>query len=455
MTTTTAPDNTALDALDIASALIDAARRHGADAADALHRVAGSQSVSVRLGKLEDVDRSESAEAGLRVFVGRRSASVSGSDLSPAGIDELAARAVDMARIAPEDPYAGLAPAASLATGEVAGLDLADTHILAPEELRERAAEAEDAARAVAGVTNSEGGGASASDAQVTLATSEGFCRSYSGTSYGISASVIAGTGAGMQRDYAYRSARHLADLQSPQEIGQRAGERAVARLDPASVPSGPMPVVFAPRVGGSLIGHLAGAMSAPAIARQHSFLLGHEGEALFPDAIRIVEDPLKPRGPRSRPFDGEGVPTAPRALVENGKVTGWLTNVASAAQLGLELTGHATRGIGGSPGVAASNIDLLASEMSVAELIADIQDGVLVDYLIGQGVNGVTGDYSRGAAGRRIVNGEIAGPVSGFTIAGNLLQMFAHMSVANDLEDWRAVNVPTIRIDGMTVAGG
>lgn len=258
-----------------------------------------------------------------------------------------------------------------------------------------------------------------------------------------------------MQRDYAYRSARYLDDLLPPVEIGRLAGDRAVARLDPASMPSGPMPVVFAPRVGGSLVGHLVGAMSGPAIARQHSYLLGHEKDRLFPQGIRIVENPLKMRGLGSRPFDGEGVPTRPRALVEGGKITGWLTNVASAAQLGLELTGHATRGIGGAPGVGVSNVDLLASEISVAELIADIEHGVLVDYLIGQGVNAVTGDYSRGAAGRRIVNGEIAGPVSGFTIAGNLLQMFAEMRVANDIDQWRAINVPTIRIGGMTVAGG
>ncbi|WP_095012131.1 TldD/PmbA family protein [Tsuneonella mangrovi] len=442
-------------ALDIAAALVEAAHRHGADHADALHTVSRSQSISMRLGNLEDVDRSESAEAGLRVFVGQRTASVSGSDLSPAAIDELAERAVAMARIAPEDKYAGLAPADRLLKGEAADFELVDPSSISPKELREMALAAEDAARAVAGVTNSEGGGASASEAQVTLATSNGFAASYRGTSFGISASVIAGSGEAMQRDYAYRAMRHREDLLAPEEIGRLAGERAVARLDPAAIASGPMPVVFAPRVGGSLVGHLVGAMSGAAVARQHSFLIGHEKEMLFPSDIRIVEDPHKLRGQRSRPFDGEGVPTARKALVENGQVTGWLTNVASAAQLGLDLTGNATRGIGGSPGVGSSNLDLLASETDVADLISDIRDGVLIDYLIGQGVNPVTGDYSRGAAGRRIVNGEITGPIAGFTIAGNLLEMFSRMRVANDLETWRAINVPTIRIDGMTVAGG
>ena len=213
------------------------------------------------------------------------------------------------------------------------------------------------------------------------------------------------------------------------------------------------MPVVFDPRVTPSLVGHLLGAMAAPAIARRASFLVGREDETLLPASIRIIDDPLRPRGLHSRPFDGEGVACAPRVLVEDGKVTGWLTNAASAAQLGLPLTGHASRGAGGTPGVSPSNVDLLAGEATVEELIADIREGVLVDYLIGQGINPVTGDYSRGAAGRRIVDGKIAGPVAGFTVAGNLIDMFAGLRAANDLETWRAINAPTLRVDGMTVA--
>lgn len=439
--------------LAAAEALIDHAKAQGADAADATAHAGASHGVTVRLGVLEDIDRSESASVALRVFCGSRSASVSTSDLSRAGLAELASRAVAMARHAPEDPFAGLAPEAALARGPFPELGIDDGLDPSPEALRERAAEAEDAARAVAGVRNSEGGSATVGRGTSVLVTSTGFAAAYSGTTHSLSASVIAGEGEAMQRDYAARSARHLADLVSPAEIGRLAGERAVGRLDPATPASGAMPVVFDPRVSSSLVGHLLGAMAAPAIARKASFLAGREGDALFAAGIRVVEDPLRPRGLRSRPFDGEGVACAPRALVEGGRVTGWLTNVASAAQLGLPLTGHASRGTGGAPGVAPANVDLLAGNESVEALIADIGEGVLVDYLIGQGVNPVTGDYSRGAAGRRIVNGKIAGPVAGFTIAGNLIDMFAAMRAADDLETWRPINAPTIRIDGMTVA--
>ena len=257
-----------------------------------------------------------------------------------------------------------------------------------------------------------------------------------------------------MQRDYAWRSARHLADLPPPGEIGRLAGERAVARLDPGRLASGPMPVVFDPRAGGSLIGHLTGAMSGQSIARRSSFLLDRLDQQLFDPAIVIADDPLRRRGLRSRPFDGEGLATGPRNLVEGGRVTGWLMDCASARQLGLTPSGHAARGHGGAPGVSASNLHLAAGSVTPAGLMADIADGVYVTELIGMGVNGVTGDYSRGASGYRIVNGELAGPVAEFTIAGNLIAMFAAMVPADDLEWHRAINVPTIRVDGMTVAG-
>jgi len=441
--------------LDAAEALVSAARRLGADAADAVGRASVSNGVGVRLGALEELDSSESVEVGLRAFVGTRSASVSSADLSPGGIAELADRAVAMARLAPEDPYAGLAPAELLARGPLTELDIADDAVPSPELLRERARAVEDAARSIAGITNSEGGSATASRAASALVTSNVFAAVYQGTAHSLSASVIAGEGESMQTDYASRSARHLEDLPGAEGVGRLAGERAVARLGPGSLASGPMPVVFDARVAGSLVGHLLGAMGAPAIARKASFLAGRDDEALFAPGIRVVENPLKPRGLHSRPFDGEGVACVPRALVEDGRVTGWLTNVASAAQLGLPLTGHAARGGSGAPGVGASNVDLLAGEVSVDELIADIEDGVLVDYLIGQGINPVTGDYSRGAAGRRIVKGRVEGPVAGFTIAGNLLAMFAALRPANDLETWRSINAPTLRIDGMTVASG
>jgi len=441
-------------AQDRAAALVARALRAGADCADALYHGDASESVSVRLGKLEDVERSESESVSLRVFVGRGSASIGSSDLSAEALDELAGRAVAMARAAPEDAYAGLAPAELLFAGPLPDLDLADGTQPGSADLRDRAAAAEDAARAIAGVTNSEGGSASAGRSVFALATSHGFAGAYAGSSHGISASVIAGEGGDMQRDYAWRSARHIGELPAPEEIGRMAGERAVRRLGPGRLASGPLPVVFDPRVGGSLIGHLVSAMAGSAIARGASFLIGQEDSAVFGPSITVYDDPHRPRGLRSRPFDGEGLATAPRALVEAGRLTGWLMDSAAARQLGGTPTGHAVRGGGGAPGVSASNLHLAAGQQSPAALMADIVEGVYVTELIGQGVNGVTGDYSRGASGYRIVNGEIAGPVAEFTIAGNLIEMFARLVPASDLEWHRAINVPTIRIDGMMIAG-
>uniref|UniRef100_UPI0035B439C3 TldD/PmbA family protein n=1 Tax=Novosphingobium sp. TaxID=1874826 RepID=UPI0035B439C3 len=382
------------------------------------------------------------------------SASIGSSDLSDAALKELAARAVDMARAAPDDLYAGLAPDELLSHGPYPELDLYDAAEPTPQDLRETALACEDAARAVAGVTNSEGGSASAGSRVFALATSHGFAAAYRGTSRGLSASVIAGEGANMQRDYGWRSARHSADLPSAEEIGQLAGDRAVKRLNPGRLKSGPMAVVFDPRVGGSLIGHLVGAMSGSSIARRSSFLLERDGAQVFAPGIGIVDDPHRVRGLSSRPFDGEGLATAPRRLVDDGKLTGWLMDSASARQLGRQPTGHAVRGSGGAPGVSPSNLHLEPGKVSVAELISDIADGVYVTELIGHGVNPVTGDYSRGASGFRIVKGEIAGPVAEFTVAGNLIDMFAQLSAANDLEWHRSVNVPTIRVDGMMIAG-
>lgn len=441
-------------AQDRAAALIEFAKAAGADAADAVYSGASSESVSVRLGSLEDVERSESEHLDLRVFSGRRSASIGSSDLSDAALKELAARAVDMARAAPEDQYAGLADTALLSNGSYPELDVSDPVELSPAQLRERALAAEDAARAVAGVTNSEGGHASLSRRNFALVTSHGFAGSFGGTMHAISATAIAGEGGTMQRDYAWRIAHHLEDLAPVDEIGRMAGERAVRRLAPGRVKSGVMPVVFDPRVGGSLVSHLLGAMSGNAIARRASFLLDRDGEQLFAPTITIHDDPLRKRGLASRPFDGEGLATAPRTLVSGGRLTGWLMDSAAARQLGGTPTGHAVRGAGGSPGVGASNVHLEAGSVSVADLIGDIADGIYVTELIGMGVNGVTGDYSRGASGFRIVGGELAGPVAEFTVAGNLIDMFRELSVANDLEWHRSLNVPTIRIDGLTVAG-
>jgi PmbA protein len=288
----------------------------------------------------------------------------------------------------------------------------------------------------------------------IALATSHGFCRGYTTSGYSGSISVIAGSGSEMQRDYASHSVRHYADLDGPEALGRLASERALARVNPAKLPSGTMPVVFHPRVGASLIGHLLSAITGAAIARKTSFLLGREDEAIFAPGITISDDPHRTRGLRSKPFDAEGLPTAPRDLVREGRLTGWLMDSASARQLGLEPTGHATRGIGGSPSAGASNVHLAAGAVSRDELIGDIKRGLLVTELIGQGVNPVTGDYSRGASGFIIENGEVTAPVAEITIASNLLEMFRTLSAADDLEHRRAVNVPTLRVEGMTVAG-
>lgn len=434
--------------------LVAAARKAGADAADALYVCNNSTQISIRLGALEDVERSEGEEIGLRLFVGSRSASVSSSDLSADALAQLVERAVAMAREAPEDPYAGLAPEDRLLRGDAVDVQGDDGADPSPATLRARGEAAEDAARAVPGVTNSEGAGASASRSVIALATSTGFARGYSTSGYGCSASVIAGEGGGMQRDYAYHSARHLSDLEDAVAIGKRAGERAVRRLNPGKLSSGAMPIVYDPRVSSGLLGHLAGAITGSAVARRTSFLLDSLGEQVFASGITVRDDPHRPRGLRSKPFDGEGLPTAPRDIIADGVLTGWIMDSASARQLGLQPTGHATRGVGGPPGAGLTNLYLEAGSLSPEELIADIRLGVYVTELIGQGVNGVTGDYSRGASGFVIRDGQICEPVAEITVAGNLKDMFRELTPASDLVFRRAVDAPTVRIDGMMVAG-
>ena len=441
-------------ALDRLTHALSAAKAAGADAADAVYVGDASTSVSVRLGVLEDIGRSEGEEIGLRVFVGSRSASVSSSDLSASALAAVVERAVAMAREAPEDPYAGLAPADRLMSGDAPALDLDDGGDPAAERLKDMAIAAEDAARAVAGVTNSEGGGASAGRAVTALATSGGFARGYRGTSYGVSASVIAGNGQAMQRDYAYHSTRHFADLDAADVIGRKAGERAAARVDPAKLGTQALPIVFDPRVGGSLLGHLIGAITGSSIARGTSFLRDYLDQEIFAPGVTIRDEPHRIRGPRSRPFDGEGLATAPRAIIDAGRLTGWLMDSASARQLGLAPTGHAARGVSGPPGASATNLHMAAGSVSRADLIGGIAHGFYVTELIGMGVNGLTGDYSRGASGFLIVNGALAGPVAEVTIAGNLKAMFRALTPADDLVFRHATNVPTLRIDGMTLAG-
>lgn len=443
-------------ALDRLDRMIALARRAGATAADALYLGSATQSVGVRKGSLEEASRSESEDVGLRLFDGARSAAIATSDLSPAGIAAAVDRALAMARAAPEDRFAGLADPALLAAPPFPDADSFDSAAAgaAPERLREMALASEGAALAIAGITNSEGGSASAGHAVMALATSTGFRGAQRGSFVSVSAVVVAGEGEGMQRDYDWAEARHLADLESAEAIGRRAGERAVGRLDPVRLPTGRYPVLFDQRVAGSLLGHLVGAMSGPSIARGTSFLKDKAGERLFGEQIRIVDDPLRPRGLRSRPFDAEGLPARRTLIVEEGRIGRWLLDSASARQLGLAPTGHASRGIAGPPGVATTNLHLEAGPLSPEELMADIELGFLVTELIGMGVNGLTGDYSRGASGFAIRNGQIAEPVTEVTIAGNLIDMFASLRPANDLVFRHATSSPTVRIDGMTVAG-
>ena len=436
-----------------AEALVERARRAGADAADAIYVADASTDVQVRLGTLEDVGRSEGEEMGLRFFVGHRVASVSSSDLSDGALDALVERAAAMAREASEDIYAGLAPADRLFRGPQPDLDSDDGSDPLPTALKRVALEAEDAARAVTGVTNSEGGSASAGRSVVALATSAGFSGAYSNSGYSVSAGVIVGVGETMQRDYAYHSTRHRADLESAADIGRRAGERAVARLGPRGVKSGVMPIIFDPRVASSFLGHLVGAITGGAITRRTSFLLDKLGAQLFARGVTIGDDPLRRRGLRSKPFDGEGLATNARDIVKDGVLTGWLLDSSAARQLGFSPTGHATRGVAGPPGVSTTNLFMHGGNDTPAALMADIGEGLYVTELIGQGVNPVTGDYSRGASGFHIVDGALGAPAAEVTIAGNLIDMFASLRPASDLEYRYGTDAPTVRIDGMTAA--
>jgi PmbA protein len=441
------------DAADRLDRLVKAALKAGANAADAVAFTHISVGVSYRLGKLEDVARAESNDLGLRVFVGRQVAFVSSTDFSPAALDALPGRAVAMAKLAPEDKWAGLAAADRLATS------IPDVEIDDPQEpstvlLVERARAAEQTALEVPGVTNSEGGGADYGRTVVTLATSEGFLAGYAGTRRSISVSVIAGEGTQMERDYDFASARFAADLESGEEVGRRAGERAVRRLNPRKMKTQSVPVFYDPRVAPSLIGHFAGAISGTAIARGVSFLKDKLGELVFGEDITIVDDPHRKRGLRSKPFDGEGVANPRTVLVNNGRLATWLLDSASARQLGLATTGHAARSTGGPPSPSSTNLYMMPGPLSPDELMADVRDGLYITELIGMGVNGVTGDYSRGAAGFWIEHGKLSYPVSEVTVAGNLKEMYRRLTPANDLVFRYGTDSPTLRVDGMTVAG-
>jgi PmbA protein len=441
------------NAIDLLHDLIGRARRTGADAADAVLFEGASLSHARRLGKTEKLERSEGHDLGLRVFIGRRQAVVSSNDWSAAALQELVERAMAMAGTVPEDPFCGIADPADIAH-DWPPLDMLDPEEPSAEVLIERARAAEEAALAVQGVTNSEGAEAGWGRSSVALAASNGFAGSYAGSSHGVSASVLSGSGTAMERDYDFASAVFAADLRDPAEIGRRAGERAVKRLGARKMPTCRCPVVFDPRVARSFLSHLLGPISGPSIARGTSFLKDRLGERIFPEAITITEDPHRRRGLRSKPFDGEGVANRRRALVDKGVLTTWLLDLRSARQLGLKTTGHAARGTGSPPAPAATNVWIEPGTQSPQALIADIERGFYVTEMMGMGVNGVTGDYSRGAAGFWIERGQIAHPVSEMTVAGNLKDIFARLVAADDLEFKTGADSPTLRVDDLTVAG-
>ncbi len=444
-------DQTALT--DLAERLVAAARRAGADAADAVATRGVSISVEVRDGTVEESERAEGDDLGLRVFVGQKQAVVSTNDLSGEGADALAERAVAMARVAPADRFAGLADPELLAK-IIPDLDMLDPELPSVNKLETMARSAEAAGLAVKGVSKSGGASASAGIGGMVLVTSTGFSHAYLGSHHGVSMQAIAGEGTHMERDYDYSSAIHAGDLADPESIGRSAGERAMRRLNPRKVQTRKVPVVFEPRVAGSLVGHLASAINGAAIARGTSFLKDKLGQKIFASGIDIIDDPLRKRGLGSHPFDAEGVAGKRRALIKDGVLTTWILDCASARELGLKTTGHAQRGVSSNPSPGASNLHLAPGATAPEQMIKNIEDGFYITDLIGMGVNLVTGDYSRGASGFWIEHGELTYPVSEVTIAGHLNDIFASLTPANDLKFRYRTNAPTVRVEGLTVAG-
>lgn len=436
------------DLLSLAGEAAAHAMKLGADAAHVVAADGRSTEISVLDGKIEKVEQSEARDISLKVFAGKSSATLSGSVLTKEAIHRLAETALNMARLAPPDPYAGVADPDQLAR-DIPDLDLASSDLPSAKELEELAKRAEAAALAVKGVTKSSGAGASRSETSVGIVISNGFSHGYRRTGTGLSMSAIAGEGLAMQRDYDYTSAVHFADLRDPETIGRNAGERAVKRVDPRKVKSQSVPVIYDRRVASGLIGHLLGAINGAAIARGTSFLKDRMGEQIFGSHITIVEDPFIKRGHGSRPFDGEGLACHRRNLIDKGVLTGWVLDLRSARQLGLQPTGQGSRG-----GPTTSNVYLPAGEQTPEEQIAGISQGLYVTELIGSSINNVTGDYSRGASGFWIENGELTFPVSEITIAGNLKDMFRTIVPASNLEFRASVNAPNCLVEGLTIAG-
>ncbi len=437
--------------LERAGKLIDHARRAGADKADAVVVRRRSGSVSVRNGQVENTEASESDDFSLRVFSGQRVASVSAGQ----GVDEaaLAARAVAMARVSPEDPHACLADEAMLAQSWP-DLDLFDPTEPGSEVLADMARAMEEAALSVQGVSSSIGAGASSGLYGLVLATSHGFSGSFERSGFSRSVSVIAGSGTKMERDYDFDSRVFYADLDPAEAIGRSAGERAARRVNPRKVPTGAgVTVVLDPRASRGFVGHLISAINGASVARKTSFLKDSMGEAVAVPALTLVDNPFIARGSSSRPFDGEGVSTGPQVMVENGVLRQWYLATPVARELGLVTNGRASRG-GGGVSPSSTNVVVRPGSVSAADLIRSVGTGFYVTELIGQGVNQVTGEYSRGASGYWIENGEICFPVSEVTIASNLRDMFMRMTLADDIDPKYSIAAPTIAVEGMTLAG-
>lgn len=441
---------------EISHALLDAARKAGAEAADAMVTQGTSVSVEVRGGALEHAERSEGTDLGLRVFIGKRQAIVSSSDSRPETLAAMAERAVAMAREAPEDPYAGLADPSEICQNlDATALELCDP---APEPtaeaLMQDALVAEAAALAIAGVTQVSDAGGGYGANTIHIAATNGFSGGYRRTSRSLSCVAISGSGTGMEREYDGDSRSWQSDLRDPAEIGRIAGERAVAAQGARKPATGTYPVLFDERISSSLIGHLLGAANGAAIARGSSWLKGALGEQVLPSHLSVIEDPHRPRVSGSRPFDAEGLATRRRAIVENGVLTGWTLDLASARKLGMGSTANAARGISGPPSPSNWNIAMTQGTASRADLLRDMGTGLLVTSMIGSTINPNTGDYSRGASGFWVENGEIAYPVNECTIAGNLRDMMLRLVPANDARTWLSRVVPSILIEGMTLAG-
>ena len=434
--------------------LVDAAVKAGADAAEAVSAQRRSLSITVRLGELEEVEREESRDLGLRVFVGGRQATVSGSDISSQARAKLVERAVAMARLAPEDPYAGLADPEVLARGALPELDLYDPAEPSPETLEARALEAEAAARATPRIVNSDGASSAWSASQWRLVTSGGFCGLHRASSFSLSASAIAGDGEVMETGSDWRTVRWESDLPQAQAIGAEAGRRAASRLGARKIASTTAPVIFENRLAASLLSPLVGAISGPSIARGTSFLKDKLGQAVFAKGVTVTDDPHRRRGLGSSPFDDEGVANAPRNLIDAGVLTTWLLNSSSARQLGLTTTGHASRGLAGPPGVSTANLTLQPGTADRAQLMRDAGTGLLITSMFGPSLNGNTGDWSVGCSGVWFENGEPAYPVAEITVAGNLIDIYARLVPGADLEFRGSANSPSLLVDGLAIAG-